>query len=123
MNAKHRRRSPCCADEARRYLTADVDAAEHDREVVLEPARAHIAELESAVDFLRAALASRGSRDALGADPWTWLHNNDFSWDDVNAIAAVLGSAGFDIVLRPAPAGGGWDVLPVCSVCGAIQTS
>ena len=32
------------------------------------------------------------------SDPWTWLHDNDFSWDDVNAIAAVLGAGGFQVI-------------------------
>ena len=31
-------------------------------------------------------------------DPWEWLHDNDFSWDEVNAIAVVLDAGGFDIV-------------------------
>jgi hypothetical protein len=35
-------------------------------------------------------------------DPWQWLHDNDFSWDDVNAIAAILDAGGFDIEARGA---------------------
>jgi hypothetical protein len=31
-------------------------------------------------------------------DPYQWLHDNSFSWDDVNAIAAILDHAGFAIV-------------------------
>ena len=31
-------------------------------------------------------------------DPWQWLHDNGFAWDDVNAIAAILAAGGFDIM-------------------------
>lgn len=36
--------------------------------------------------------------EALTADPWTLLHDNDFTWDDVNAIAAVFGHHGYEVV-------------------------
>lgn len=31
-------------------------------------------------------------------DPYEWLHTNGFSWDDVNAVAAILDQGGYDIV-------------------------
>jgi hypothetical protein len=34
---------------------------------------------------------------APGTDPWQWLHDNQFSWDDVNAIASILAAGGWDI--------------------------
>jgi hypothetical protein len=37
-----------------------------------------------------------------GGDPYQWLHDNDFSWDDVNAIAAILEAGGFAITLPEA---------------------
>lgn len=55
-------------------------------------------------------------------DPWIWLHDNDFSWDDVNAISAVLWDGGFEVVpaesglreaLTPEWLGGGY----FCIVC------
>jgi hypothetical protein len=36
-------------------------------------------------------------------DPWQWLHDNEFSWDDVNAVAAIFVAAIFEL--------GGWDVV------------
>lgn len=36
-------------------------------------------------------------------DAWHWLHDNGFSWDDVNAIAAVLEAGGYDILQPQAP--------------------
>ena len=31
-------------------------------------------------------------------DPWAVIHDNGFSWDDVNALAAILDQHGFDVV-------------------------
>lgn len=30
-------------------------------------------------------------------DPWQWLHDSGFGWDDVNAIASILAHVGLDI--------------------------
>jgi hypothetical protein len=41
-------------------------------------------------------------------DPWQWLHDNGFTWDDVNAAAAIFEAGGFDVVpedgVKPAEA-------------------
>jgi hypothetical protein len=40
----------------------------------------------------------------MTADPWQWLHDNGFSWDDVNAVAAIFEAGGFEVT--PAPDSG-----------------
>lgn len=35
-------------------------------------------------------------------DPYAVLHDNGFSWDDVNAIAAIFDQAGFEVVSEAA---------------------
>jgi hypothetical protein len=37
-------------------------------------------------------------------DPWQWLHDNEFSWDDVNAVAAIFELGGWDVVKSEARA-------------------
>jgi hypothetical protein len=30
-------------------------------------------------------------------DPYQWVHDNGFTWDDVNSLAATLDAGGFDL--------------------------
>jgi hypothetical protein len=36
------------------------------------------------------------------SDPWTIIHDNGFSWDDVNALASICAHYGLDIVKEDA---------------------
>jgi hypothetical protein len=70
--------------------------------VVSRDQKALVGALDAMGDELAAALAKTPApRAPVGElDPWQWLHDNEFSWDDVNTIAAILDAGGFEISER-----------------------